>query len=461
MTEPAVTPAPSGPSLLHIADRVLGRPLLMHPGKVEVLLHVLEGRIPLGDASLAPLTPDASRFTGQVSASRTFRVEGGVGIVSIVGSLVNRGAWIGASSGLTSYEGLAKQLTDAAADPKVKAIMLDLDSPGGEATGMFALAAKVREVAAEKPVVAVVNDMAASAAYGIASQATEIVVSPTSIVGSIGVVLTHLDRSGELAAKGIKPTLIHAGAHKVDGNPFGPLSDAVRADLQAEVGQFYDQFVGLVAQGRGAKLSAAKARATEARTFIGQEAIDRGLADRVSTFEAVLASLQSKPAGRGTTASKGVPMPTTGAGPAAVAPDGDALAAARSEGHAAGLAEGRALGAKEAAERIGAILGSDEAKANATLAAHLAFRTAFSPAEAISALTAAGRAAAPSVPTIAERAAGMAEFGGSAGPLSAREDASAAWGRAISRVSGAPAETQAAPVPAAADPNPWRRLLRR
>ncbi len=134
MAEPSN--APAGPSLMHIADRVLGRPLLMHPGKVEVILHVLEGRIPLGDASLAPLSPDASRFVGQASASRTFRVEGGVGIVSVIGSLVNRGAWIGASSGLTSYEGLAKQLTDAAADPKVKAIMLDLDSPGGEATGM-------------------------------------------------------------------------------------------------------------------------------------------------------------------------------------------------------------------------------------------------------------------------------------------------------------------------------------
>lgn len=459
MAEPSN--APAGPSLMHIADRVLGRPLLMHPGKVEVILHVLEGRIPLGDASLAPLSPDASRFVGQASASRTFRVEGGVGIVSVIGSLVNRGAWIGASSGMTSYEGLAKQLTDAAADPNVRSIMLDLDSPGGEATGMFALAAKVREVADQKPIVAVVNDLAASAAYGIASQATEIVVSPTSIVGSIGVVLTHLDRSGELAAKGIKPTLIYAGRHKVDGNPLGPLSDAVRADLQAEVGKFYDQFVSLVAQGRGDRLTEQDARATEARTFIGQEAIDRGLADRMASFEAVLASLQSKPAGRGAAASKGVPE-TTGATPSAVAPDADALAAARAEGHAAGLAEGKTLGAKEAAERIGAILGSEEAKANPTLAAHMAFKTASSPAEAISALIAAGRAVAPSVPSIAERAAGLAEFGGSfEGRPSAREETSAAWGRAISRVSGAPAETQAAPVPAAADPNPWRRLLRR
>lgn len=289
----------TGPSLLHIADRVLNRPLLLHPGKAEVILHVLEGRIPLGDAALSPLTPDASRFVGERRGGLS-RIDGGVAIISVIGSLVNRGAWIGASSGMTSYEGLGAQLREAASDRKVKAILLDLDSPGGEATGMFGLAEQIRAITAQKPVTAVVNDMAASAAYGLASQASRIVVSPTSLVGSIGVVLAHLDRSGELAAKGIKPTLIYAGAHKVDGNPYGPLSDAVRADLQAQVAKFYDQFVGVVAQGRGDRLNEQNARATEARTFIGQEAVDRGLADEVASFEAVLASLQSESPTRAT-----------------------------------------------------------------------------------------------------------------------------------------------------------------
>lgn len=286
----------TGITLYNIADRVLNRPLLIHPMKAELILHVLEGRLPLEGADLGPLSPEASRFAGAMSASRTFKIDGGVAIVSVVGSLVNRGAWIGAYSGATSYEGLAKQIGDAAADPAVKAIILDLDSPGGEATGMATVAAAVRDFASVKPIIAVVNDMACSAAYGIASQATEIVVSPTSVVGSIGVVLTHLDRSGELQSKGIKPTLIYAGAHKVDGNPFGPLSDAVKSDLQVEVAKFYDQFVSLVAQGRGDRLTEQHARATEARVFIGQEAIDRGLADRMASFDAVLASLQGKPA---------------------------------------------------------------------------------------------------------------------------------------------------------------------
>jgi ClpP class serine protease len=152
----------------------------------------------------------------------------------------------------------------------------------------------IRSVRQIKPVTAFVNDMAASAAYGIASAASEIVTSPTSILGSIGVVMLHADRSGELAAQGVKPTLIFAGSHKVDGNPFEPLSDAVRADLQASVDAHYRQFLDTVAQGRGRKLTADMARATEARTFIGVEAIALGLADRIASFDEVLASLSEQ-----------------------------------------------------------------------------------------------------------------------------------------------------------------------
>lgn len=430
--DPTVTPAPRGASLVHIADRVIGRPLLLHPTKAEVILHVLEGRIPL-EGMLAPLGPEANRFTGEprgfIGRTPTYQFDGGVATITIVGSLVNRGAWIGAYSGMTSYEGIAAQLDRAMADKQVKAILLDIDSPGGEATGMFSLAAKVREVSAVKPVVAVVNDMAASAAYGIASQATEVVVSPTSIVGSIGVVLTHLDRSGELAAKGVKPTLIFSGSHKVDGHPFGPLSDAVRADLQAEVAKFYDQFVGLVAQGRGDRLTEQDARATEARTFLGQEAVDRGLADRVASFGAVLASLQSETplagaAKKGTRTMSGDNTITQEAHTAAVA-------AARAEGHAAGLAEGKTLGAKDATDRIGAIMDCEEAKGREKLAAHFAFKTAMDAEGVKAALLAAGPAAAPNAdagkPNIQQRQQEAGDFGPSAGKPQGGDKSADVW----------------------------------
>ncbi|TIL81578.1 MAG: S49 family peptidase, partial [Mesorhizobium sp.] len=172
---------------------------------------------------------------------------------------------------------------------------LDMHSPGGEAVGAFETAALVRDLAARKRTVAVVNGMAASAMYAIGSGATEIVTTETGISGSIGVVLLHADFSRQLDREGITPTLIHAGAHKVDGNPFEPLSDAVREDLQAEVDAFYESFLVTVAKGRGNRLTAAAARKTEARTFIGQAAVDAGIADRVGSFELVLADLTRAP----------------------------------------------------------------------------------------------------------------------------------------------------------------------
>lgn len=418
-------PSVAGPLLMQIADRVLGRPLMMHPQKVDVILHVLQGRLPIDGAALPSLGPEASRFVGKASASRTFSIEGGVAVIPIIGSLVNRGAWIGAQSGATSYEGLAKQLNDAKHDASVKSVILDMDSPGGEATGMFTLAAKVAEVAAIKPVIAVVNDMSCSACYGIASQCTEIVVSPSSIVGSIGVVLTHLDRSGEMEKKGVAATFIHAGKHKVDGNPFGPLSATVRADLQAEVGKFYDQFVGLVAAGRGAKLTDAAARATEARTYLGQEAIDMGLADRMASFEAVLASLQSEASPRAGGSTKGTRM------------SGQNETTVTAEAHAAAVSAARAEGAVGATARIGAILRSDAAKDKGNLAMSLAFDTDMSAEQAEKVLNHAVAETTASVlglqrlsglQQLQKRAEGLGSFGANDVPASdAKEQGRNGW----------------------------------
>ncbi len=435
MSEPTqVIEASHGPMLMQIADRVLGRPLLLHPTKAEVILHVLQGRLPLDGAELAALGPDASRFAGNaMTRGGTAVVDKGVAIIPVIGSLVNRGAWIGARSGMTSYEGLAAQLKDAMADPKVNSILLDLDSPGGEATGMFSLAAQVREAAKEKPIVAVVNDMAASAAFGIASQASEIVVSPTSIVGSIGVVLTHIDRSGELASKGIKPTLIYAGRHKVDGNPFGPLTDAVMADLQNEVAKFYDQFVGLVAQGRGDRLTEAAARATEARTFIGQEAIERGLADRVASFDAVLASLQDQTPRVGQSRKGSRTMANENPAPTGISQEAHtaAVSAARADGENAG----RVAGATEATARIGAILRSDAAKGKTKLAMTLAFDTSLSAEDAEKALSAAAEESAPQALSgsaqIGARAAGLAEIGAATPAPAVGERVASGWKSAV------------------------------
>lgn len=417
-----IAPVKPGAILYQIADRFLNRPLLLHPTKAEVIWHVLHGRLPVDGALAGPLPADANRFLGRNSREdgsyRMVRAQNGVGILPIVGSLVNRGAWIGTSSGLVSYEGIGAMLRDAEADPEIHSVLLDIDSPGGEATGMFSVAEQIRQLSAKKPVTAFVNDMAASAAYGLASAAGEIVVSPTSMVGSIGVVLTHLDRSAEMSQRGIKPTLIYAGAHKVDGHPYGPLPAAVEADLQAEVSKIYDQFVGLVARGRRT-LSATDIRVTEARTFIGQDAIARGLADRMASLDEVLAALSSK-----------APVAATLSKTGSVMSDADraasrttALPAPDLETHTAALNAARAEGAALERARITRILRHEAATGREAQAIALALDTDIAAEAALKVLAATPIVTTRAAATIAERAAAEAELGAAAHVLTSTAQA--------------------------------------
>jgi signal peptide peptidase SppA len=427
--------------LARIADRVIGRPLLLHPAKAELIASVLGERIgvdalvdprgmPAEFTAPASERPAANRLLGEPVMSgrqELYRRVNGVAVIPIIGTLVNRGVAIGQdSSGFTSYESIGAQLQAALADPQVQAILLDIDSAGGEATGMFGLTQAIRVARAQKPVTALVNDMAASAAYGIASAATHTVVSQTSITGSIGVVLMHLDQSAELEMKGRKPTLIYAGAHKVDGHPFGPLSANVRADLQREVDTFYARFVDQVAAGRS-NLTADAIRSTEARIYIGSEAIDVGLADRVGTFEETLARLSSAIRAR---TQRGGPIMSTTQTPEMIArADHDAaLAAARNEGRA----EGEAAGRTQAITRVRTILTCPEAEGRAAQALVFALDSEMSPEVAAKALAASPTTKA--VPTLGERGNPAPLAGGPSQP--AKEDADAGWDAAIAKVNG-------------------------
>lgn len=363
--------------LYRIAERVLNRPLLILPEKAAAVVGVLAGRIGIDGAALQSVidnldeqpAPDASRFVGEdyerdeAGKPRGWlpyrRTADGAAVITISGSLVNRGAWIGARSGLVSYEGIKHQVQSAARDAVVSSIVLDIDSAGGEAVGAFETAEVVRAAAKEKNVIAVVNGIAASAAYAIASGARRIVTTATGISGSIGVVLLHADYSRFLDMKGIEPTLIFAGAHKVDGNPFERLPEGVRKSLQAEVDRFYDLFVATVATGR-AGMTPDAIRATEARTYIGADAVAAGIADAVGTFESVLDDVARLRTAKPQKSQPRRTMMTTETTEQA-APQGipqsqhdAAVRAARAEGRTEGVAAER--------ERISAILACDEAR---------------------------------------------------------------------------------------------------
>jgi len=202
---------------------------------------------------------------------------------------VRRTSGLEAVSGLASYTSIAAQLDAALASPEVAAILLDVDSPGGESGGVFDLADRIRAGVQVKPVWAVANDMAFSAAYALASAASRVFVARTGGVGSIGVIAMHIDQSVKDAKDGVRYTAVFAGERKNDLNPHEPISDEAHAVLKAEVDRVYDLFVETVARHRG--LDADAVRATEAGLFFGPDAVGAGLADAVGGFDDALSQL--------------------------------------------------------------------------------------------------------------------------------------------------------------------------
>ena len=267
--------------MTYLASRLFGTPLLIHRPKLDVILSVVGQRIGMADAPAMPAMDMAMYQRPPATAAPE-----GIAVIPVHGSLVKRSLGMEASSGLTSYGEIAAMLDAALADPQVSGILLDIDSPGGEASGSFELARRVREVSALKPVWAVANDAAYSAAYAIAASAQRLFVTETGGVGSIGVIALHVDQSVKDAKDGYRFTAITAGTHKNDYSPHEPLSDAAKTELQGEVDRLYSIFTDHVAAMRGMDLDAV--RATEAGLYFGTNAVAQGLADGVQTLDATL-----------------------------------------------------------------------------------------------------------------------------------------------------------------------------
>ena len=296
--------------MLHarIAARAFNTPLLVEPAKAMAFLSGLGPRI-LGRqveianedalAGAAPLPARASILAGGLAESlrqygdAPYPVVDGIAVIEISGVLIHRGGWIGESSGQTSYEGIAAQIEAAAGDPAVRGVALEIDSFGGEVAGVFDLADRIRALRRDKPVWAFVAEHAFSAGYALASQASRILLPRTGAVGSIGVVVMHADLSGQLDRDGVRVTLIHAGSHKVDGNPYAPLPESVRDDIQSEIDVLRFLFAETVAAGRAGRLSQDAALATEAAIYRGTDAVAAGLADEVTDLARGFASFRA------------------------------------------------------------------------------------------------------------------------------------------------------------------------
>lgn len=273
---------------LRASSLLFNQPLLVMPDMLDLGVRWANQAMSLnivniGAAGNAQLWDDdgIDRIAMQEEQRRTAIAQTGVEVIQVSGVLVSRGSHIGMCETMTSYESLRAQMRQAVADPMVERIVLDIDSPGGSAVGAFELAADIRAMAQQKPITGIVNYMAYSGGYLIGSACSELVVSQTSGVGSIGVIASHMDRSKMEEGMGVKVTTVYAGAHKNDLSPHEPLTEQSLKYLNDVVQESYQLFVNAVSEYRG--LSVQQVMATEAGLYRGQAGISAGLADRLQS----------------------------------------------------------------------------------------------------------------------------------------------------------------------------------
>jgi signal peptide peptidase SppA len=255
-------------------QRFLSSPLALWPGHSQVILDAL-------NRPASAQVPGADR-----NARKKYEIIAGVAVIPICDILVHTPTYYW---GETTYNSIADSFFGAIADQDVKGIALHINSPGGEVSGCFDLADAMFSVRGIKPIHAIVDEAAYSAAYALASCADKIVLPRTGGVGSIGVIGMHIDITQMLAQAGIKVTTIKFGEHKDDSQPTTPLSSDAEAAMQADINKLGEMFVQMVARHRG--LDASDVRETEAGCFLGEDGVTAGLADAIMSAEEALVSL--------------------------------------------------------------------------------------------------------------------------------------------------------------------------
>lgn len=272
----------------HIIRHVLSTPWAIRPEMAAIIQDILLMR------------RSGERFTAQEIEARIgagpARSNGAaasqIAIIPIVGVISHRMELMqDMSSAGVSPDMIARSFRAAINEPSVSAIVLDIDSPGGTVFGLMELGDEIRAARGKKPVVAVANGIAASAAYWLGSQAEEFVVTPSGQVGSVGVLSMHENVAEMLKKEGIEITLIHFGKYKVEGNPFEPLGEEARAAVKADVDAYGAMFHRAVAKGRGVSVEQVRTDFGQGRMVMASEAVARGMVDAVETFDEVIARL--------------------------------------------------------------------------------------------------------------------------------------------------------------------------
>lgn len=284
----------------HVAGRLFNAPLMLRPEKAEMLCAALVDRLgiakldsidgrTLGASQMRQMAMDDDYGWSKPKTARDmYEVRRGVATIQINGSLVHKLGGVEPYCGMVGYDCIERILVDAQANEDVGAILLDIDSPGGEVAGCFDFARKLRgmgESGGGKPIVAFANEMACSAAYAIACACDAVMTTETGIVGSIGVWTMQVDMTKGLSKNGIEATMIRAGERKARGGPYEVADDETFAKLQGWVDETWRIFAEHVAECRGE--TAEDVLRMEGDWYTGTEALEMNLVDAVDSPDAI------------------------------------------------------------------------------------------------------------------------------------------------------------------------------
>lgn len=321
----------------------------------------------------APPEAVAAKLGRELQNSYRLEMRDGIAVLPVVGPLFRYANLFTQVSGASSYELLAKDFTQAVENPDVKAIILNIDSPGGEVNGCAEFADMIHEARGVKPIVAYASGDAASGAYWIAAAADEIVVSKTSALGSIGVVGVYRGNKDEDAVEVVSS---QSPYKRID-----PDTDDGRARLQKRIDAMADVFVEAVAKYRGVASSHVQNHYGSGDVFIGDAAVKQGLADRIGSFEKLLFELS------GNTVSEPSPHSINPNQQEKSMDDIQSLREAYPDLTASLEQDAVKQGVTTERSRVQGILSHDEANARTLLAQHLAFETDMEVEAAVSVLS--------------------------------------------------------------------------
>lgn len=298
---------------------------------------------------------DARIGTGGRGKELPFQVlSNGVAVLAVNGPLLQRAVdfWFWTIEG---YDRIRDQFLTAMAEDSVTGVLLLVDSPGGHVAGLFEAIRHMRAAkdVAGKPVVAYVDELAASAAYGLASLADRIVVPASGVVGSVGVIGVMAEQTKALEMAGVNVAVVKTGNEKADGHPYVPMTEAAVARFRARLLELDEQFSALVTANRPS-LTRAALKALQAGTRMGSAAVDAGLADEMGGMDAALRAVAAGIKQENTMDPKKMVALCVALGVSGSASEDELIAAA--EGQRAFIAGARALTHKDALNDVSAVL---------------------------------------------------------------------------------------------------------